>query len=411
MNKILIFSFLLSSCTQMSDFQVQKDIDGVNRIYFKKMNDKRFHYARAIRDDKGRLINSEKKAKKEFAKISEPGDIIEDANLVDECSEYRSYQASKLYHQALKIIKTSPQKAESLLEAAVNECKSLKSTSRYYYLLAYTSQAQNKKKEMKSNLTKFLTYSERSYPFKFYQYDAEETALERLENTELRNQAMATLNNQSKLSLKGKSFEGARMRYNSTYGPGGENIFVPNYILLLNSNPFESFYGLIYDRPTKYFSILPSIVYGTESGSYLNLKIRKRLYESYDRRMQVGVSLGAEQWKSITYTGKGFSNYIYDVNATVEEDGYNYFVGAGSTFRPFSPDIGISAELKYYRLTQNDSNRLINTALLFYEFMSDMGIRGGYLNNSLTAEFFVSSIFIGYNFDDEYLTSGFGRTF
>ena len=47
----------------------------------------------------------------------------------------------------------------------------------------------------------------------------------------------------------------------------------------------------------------------------------------------------------------------------------------------------------------------------FGEWNRDSGLRGGYINNNLVAEFYFSSIFIGYNFDSEYISSGMGRTF
>lgn len=393
----------------MDDYQVNQDVDGVNRIYFKKVNDHVLLAPRAIRNANGDLIQDQRKAKKQFATIAEPDEIEEQAHLKPFCGNNDGYRAAKKFHAAIASL--PKQKSKKLLNQALKYCPSLKETSLYHYLMAYIEQENGNSKQRDDHLKQFLKKSEGSYPVEFYQHEIEEYFGKGvLENAAYRSAAEDALNGNRALVFK-PDYSGARMRYNSIYTPGGENTYRPLFMLQATGNRFESFYGAIYDKPLKHFSILPQITYGTESGSYISLKARKNFYESYDRRLIYGGTIGLQEWKSVTYRGTAFGDEIYDTRATVEEDGYHYYITNGLTFRPWLPSFGIAAQVQYMRLTNTDNNKIFSTAMLFWEFGRDLGIRSGLLQNDLIAELYIWNFFLGYNFDVDYLNFGIGRTF
>lgn len=397
----------------MGDFKVVQTPDGLNRIYPKAIINAELYGPKAIRNEKGEVIEDRNKALSLYSRIKKPKNIVEKAHLAENCGENDGYRASIYFHKAMQAAtakKVNANLIRSSLKMAKEECETIDKLSIYHYLLAFADQSEGKSKARNKNLKKFLKLSESVFPYDFHQYDFENMNDDVVENAAYRDAAKETLTSQKELPFA-NAHKGPRMRFNSIYGPGGENTYKAQPIAVLGGNRFESFYGIIYDQPTKYFSVLPSLTYGTESGAYLDVKVRKNLYESYDRRIMYGISAGANQWKKITYSGRTLGNYTYDTSATVEEDGYNYFIANGLTIRPFLPTIGIATEAKILQLTNLDSTKFVATALAFWEWNRDMGIRTGYLNNNLIAEFYVSSIFVGYNFDTEYLISGFGRTF
>lgn len=400
----------------MSDFRFVQTADGLNRIHSKNLNNVGILGSKAIRNKNGELVVNIKRAQSIFNSIPNPKKIFKSANLAEDCGENNGYRASIHFHSAIgtaieKIVNSKL--IRSSLEKAKKRCESIDKISIYYYLLALADQAEGNRESRDKNLQKYLKMSESVYPYQFYQYNFANRDDDIVQNRKYREAAKDALSSQKELSsvFKGPN-KGARMRYNSVYGPGGENTYLPQPLALLGSNRFESFYGLIYDQPTKYFSILPSVTYGTESGIYTNIKIRKQLYESYDRRFMYGVSGGADEWKKINYTGRSLGKQVYEVSrATIEEDGYNFYIANGLTIRPFLPSFGFASEAKIVRLTNLDSTIMLSTAYAFWEWNRDSGLRGGYINNNLVAEFYFSSIFIGYNFDSEYISSGMGRTF
>lgn len=393
----------------MDDFEARQDVDGLNRVYYKKDTGHLLLAPRAMRKNNGNLILDERKARKNLAAIAEPDEIVEQANLIEFCGNNDGYRAAKKFHAAIALLPKAG--AKKLLDSAVKECESLKEVSIYHYLLAYIAQENGNQKERDRQLKLFLARAESSYPVEFFQTEMHEFFGKGvLENAAYRSAAEEALATNKPISFQA-DYPGARMRYNSVYNPGGQNTYRPIFMFLLGGNRFESMYGLIYDRPFKYFSLLPTVTIGTESGTYLGLKARKQFYESYDRHFMYGGTIGLQEWKSITYTGRALGDQIYDTRATVEEDGYHYYISNGFTYRPWLPSFGLAAQVQYTRLTNVNRNKIYSTALLFWEFMRDMGLRAGLLNNDLIAEYYVWNMFVGYNFDTEYLNVGIGRTF
>ena len=44
-----------------------------------------------------------------------------------------------------------------------------------------------------------------------------------------------------------------------------------------------------------------------------------------------GVSVGADEWKKINYTGRSLGKQVYEVSrATIEEDGNNFYIANGT---------------------------------------------------------------------------------
>jgi len=280
-----------------------------------------------LRDEKGQLIANRTDAEQAVKKYKNYFDLKE---LSFSCGTENTFEASKKYYSGLNKLQLN-QFTEALAEweQASEYCKNLGDFSLLHYVKAKAFLGLKNDSMAREELKKFVSRSATVTPVNFYQENQQSLLF-------YKNQAESFLNNTTQnLDLEEAEINKiAKMDPNTFFSPGGNRqeftFILPIFSTRLLGGRHESLFGISYLKSWGEWSINPAIFNSTSLGSLMSLSIKKNIYESPSRDLDVSTWLRLSQWKQAVLIYNEGSQTAQVENLS---QGYNTYLGIGLTKR------------------------------------------------------------------------------
>ncbi|MBT4761550.1 MAG: hypothetical protein HOO06_07640 [Bdellovibrionaceae bacterium] len=398
------------SSTSLKDFKAERASNGSWIAVHKGNSGLR---SGSLRDQEGKLVQSEEDAIKLINKKKSFKNLKEDIS-IDQCGYYagQGYQIGLKLAEAVEHIKNNENKrAEASLNQLFAICENVKYQTSYSYLKAMVLSRNDQVEEAKKYLREFINLSDSLYINGFYKEDVyvhEEFVQAQLESHKVlkayKIQAEKYLsNNLDVLTLElvvTKEFQ-PRMGLNDPFSPGGSKIKQAMPYVIATGNIHETMFGVGYYYSDGNWTLNPLLFLSTYSGTYTGFVVKKSIYQSYLRDLNLSLVTYINQAKLVRYTYMQYSPTTI-ASAKIIESGYDYGVGIGATKRFFRSNFGISGELTLGEETFTKNLSVKKSAYVTYT-TPKLGLEyfAGVLKDDLAAGISLLWLNLGYNFDQD----------
>jgi hypothetical protein len=356
----------------------------------------------ALRDSEKNLAFTQEEAKKIQDQLKNQSSF--EKRIPQHC-QY-PMDASDLFHRIERELETKNWiAADQLMARLEKDCPDIKYLSYLDYLKGYAAHEQGRGEEAHVLFKNFLTKSEGIWPKKFFQEDSYQERTEFYQKYRLQAQKYLDQKISPELFLSDKKkYRIPRFRNDIAYEPGYESTKDHRsfrWVVWPTSNRFESGIAAFYDIHTQYGSFIPGVDLKFLSGPYYNMIYRKSIYQTLDRRHQMGINLNGGTVKKIRYTG----TFGYYDEADVVETRIGFGLGLGGTYHFHERWSGI------YQVTGkdvffSDERSAHFTTLGKFRLGEIWNVHAGFLDDNVVSGLDLDLFYLSYNFSDRGILLG-----
>ncbi len=400
----LLTSLLLTGCATLDNHSIYRDADG---LYRAQINGQKVVLLsspeQAVRDQSGQLITDEKVASERLRALKSPFDLQESFKLPN-CGLTTMHKAKSAQFRAEEMLHA--EKYEAALEAlreAEQICESIGRVSAQNYFRAAALLELKREGEAKAAADLFLRESAAYEPDLYWLGNGPGTDDDMRRWTDskkvlsvLRQNAENFIKTGAPLSLPKRVEKIAKYPHNAFFRPGGNEregfIVLPgfSYGTLAGFNAGAAGY---YSWGN---TALGASYMGGDLGSFYGFRVRRSLFESSKRDLNVDIFTLGMTRKELVYSRNG-NEYM---NIKVVGESFDAGGGLGMTKR-WTPQIGVAVEGLLLSNHFRDRLDARGSVYAFYDFISEIGISTGYIHNRPMIAVTIGFMHLGYNFKDE----------
>lgn len=398
---------VLAGCATLDDYRAQPDAAGVYRPVLADGSHPFTGREGALRESSGALVDDPARATKKLRETGSVGGLFESVRTVEPCWSEDLYRANIAQKAAMAALRNEDfTKADVRLSEVERLCPQLASASAQRYFQAMVANGRGQIDRAKALLQEFLALASTPEPSAFEREPRGTESDFRLTNEASAEHAfyrarareyVAGATRGIPLSPDDLSGQVAKMYPNNPFRPGGNRVPVIALIPVFSYGFEQSqLLGLTIFRSWGDFAITPSIAADTRlGGAAYGLRLRRSLFESPDRDLNVDVVAYGHSWQDAEFVTNSRGG---ETQVSTTRSGVNVGAGVGATHRFLFPSLGVSAQAVAEQSTLKSTFLPIGTLYGFYDVTQGIDIFGGFIRNRPMVGVSIQFVQLGYSF-------------